>query len=175
MVVLRIREVDGGAGHLDARLEHRVVDAMPVEALAAECGDQRRMHVEGASVELPARLEGRQEAQQGDELRAVLLEGGVDRVVERADVGMALARHGHRGNPATARALEPAGLLPRRDHDDELRRHFARVDALRQVLEACPFPREKDTDPQRRVRVGCTHPSSRLWKMLRVAGDLFSV
>ena len=58
MVVFGVHEVNGGAGHLDTGFQHRLVHALSVEAVATEGGDQGRVRVDGASVELPASLEG---------------------------------------------------------------------------------------------------------------------
>ena len=102
---------------LDPRLEHGLVHAVPVEALAREGRDQRRVHVDHATREAPARAErARGSRAAATRSTAVARELRVQRVVEGLDVGMLASRDRERRDAAAPRALEAAGARLRRDH-----------------------------------------------------------
>jgi len=164
-----VGEVHGGAGELHAGRQHCLVDATAVHAAAAEGGDQRRVHVDAAALVAAAQLEDREEAEQRDQLRVVLRQLGVDRVVEGASVRESPARQRQRRDPAPGGATQAAGVLLRRDHQHHARRHLAGVDPLAQVLEAGALAREQHRDAQR------LHRPNRFWWTRRAAGERFSV
>ena len=117
VVVLLVGEVHRGAGHLHPLLEDGFVDLTSVETLAGEGGNQGRVDVDGASFELAAQLEDGEEAEERDELHAVLLELRVNQVVELAEVAVALAGNRDGRDTAPLRAatvqldlvVDPAG------------------------------------------------------------------
>ena len=84
--------MDRRPGQLDARSQHGFVNVMSVESLARERGNQGGMDVDHASGPGAAGLEGREEAEQGDEVHVVAVEKRVDDVVEGRDVGVLPAR-----------------------------------------------------------------------------------
>ena len=71
VVVLRVDEVDRRPGQLHPRFEDGFVNAVSVEALATEGRDQGGVDVHRAAVELAARLERRQEAQEQNQVHVV--------------------------------------------------------------------------------------------------------
>ena len=156
MVVLLVHEVHRRARDLDARFQHRLVQARAVAARPGEGRDQGRMHVDGAPLETAAQLEGREETEQEHEVEVEGLERGVQRVVEVLHLGMLLARHGERGDAAPPGALESKRRLPGGDHDRDAGAELPRVDALAEVLEARARAREEHADPQRTVAHGAS-------------------
>ena len=149
MVVLRVDEVDRRPGQLHPRFEDGFVNAVSVEALATEGRDQGGVDVHRAAVELAARLERRQEAQEQNQVHVVVSERGVEGVVEGADFRVLLAHHGDGGDPPATGALQAEGLLLRSDHDLHAPRDRTRIDVLEQVLEARSRAREQHRDAQR--------------------------
>src|SRR5438552_4061640 len=70
MIVLVIREMDRAAAKLHPVSQGRFVNAMPIEALPAEGGDQRRMNVQDAAQEIVRDVDELKEASQADQLHA---------------------------------------------------------------------------------------------------------
>ena len=146
-VVLLVAVVDRRAGHLRAVLEHRAVHPLAVEAVARERGDQRGMRVHRAAV-VAAQLDLGEKAGQHEQLRRILREHRVQRVVERALVAVRRPRDDVRRNPVSARPLEPERRRLRRDHRRELHVEPPLGPLLDQVLERGPAPDRQHRDSQ---------------------------
>jgi len=169
VIVLLVHEVHGRAAHAHAGGEHRLVDAVAVEALAAEGRDQRGMDVDRAAREA-ARLERREEAEARHQVHRLARELRVQGVVEGAQVRELLARHRQRADAPPPGAREAARAALRGEDQHDLRGQRAVVDALAEVLEARALAGEQHRDAQR-----LAHPPNRLRWMRRVAGDWFRV
>ena len=105
-IELLVDEMYGDPGQSRARRDDRVVDAMPVHAVAPEGGKQRRVHVQDASGPA-AHHRGRDESQiagQDHQVRVVRREFLLERFRRRA------SRNVHGGNTAQPCALERVRL-----------------------------------------------------------------
>ena len=161
----------GGPGHLHPRGENRLVDPFAVVALSGKGGDQRRMNVEGAPLVAIAQFEEREEAEQGDQVDRVFVEGRVEGIVEGRPAFVLVSRYGDGGNTPLPRPLETKSLFLRSDHHGDLPGDFSPVDVFEEVFETGPVSREQDGDPK---GAGGGHEKRFAW-MRRVAGDRFRV
>ena len=111
--------MDRGAGDLDAVGEGRLVDLEPVEAPAAEGGDQRGVDVEDALREAggEVRREDGQEAREDEHVDALRFERGEQPFLEFRLIPAVLPGHDDGRHAGLGRALEGVDAGPAR-HDE---------------------------------------------------------